>query len=358
MSSQPERWEYGGEFDWPQFPKQVQDPSLPSGAVLFGSGRDAIRAVLEHGITAHGWNRCFVPHYYCGDVLPAIKASGLRVAWYEDLPTRSSILGVPDLSQRDVILLVNYFGLRGPAACSAVASSTIYTIEDHSHDLWGEWCRTSHAHYCIASLRKTLPLPGGGAAWSPRGCSLPPVPQLSVDRERATGHKLQAMLLKTLYISGHAVEKQCFRELQAAGEAAIGSGELSGTTTLVEAMLHLMPGKTWRRRRCENHELLAQAVADLPSITILRPDPESDTCSLGLVMVFDDPVKRESVRQELIAKSVYSTVLWPIPRECPLDRCLSAGELARRILLVPCDHRYRAPEVERTATLLRDVILH
>jgi hypothetical protein len=356
VEPQADRWEVGGEFEWPDLPKQVEDSAVPSDAVTFGSGRDAMRAVLEHGARAHGWDRCLVPYYYCGDVIPAIKASGLRIAWYDDLPTRPSLLRVPDLSERDVVLRCNYFGLRGPAAGRAVASSMTYSIEDHTHDPWGEWCRTSRAHYCVAALRKTLPLPAGGAAWSPRGCSLPTTPPLTAACERMTGLKLEAMLLKRLYLSGCAVDKERFRDLQAAGEAAIGTGELSGTTALVETMRHLMPWKEWRQQRRENYRVLAEAVKDLPSLSILQPDPSADTCPFGLVLVFDNSAKREKVRRQLIAQSVYPTVLWPMPINGAPDSCPSAVDLAQRLLVVPCDHRYRGPTITRTAAVLRDAV--
>src|SRR5689334_13782414 len=99
-----DRWECGGEFDWPDLMEQQDPPILPPESVLFGSGRDAIRAVLEHGMRTFGWKRCLLPCYYCGEVVSAIKACGIDIAWYEDLPTLSAPRQIPHLFKHDVVV--------------------------------------------------------------------------------------------------------------------------------------------------------------------------------------------------------------------------------------------------------------
>jgi len=61
-----------------------------------------------------GWRRIWIPSYFCQDVVSSILSTGIKAKVYYDSPE----LAVPNINlirwQRgDVLLLINYFGLRG-----------------------------------------------------------------------------------------------------------------------------------------------------------------------------------------------------------------------------------------------------
>jgi hypothetical protein len=82
---------------------------------------------------------------------------------------------------------MNYFGLRTPPDLELPEG--VEVLEDHSHDPVSAWAEQSSADFCLASLRKTLPINDGGALWSPVGHRLPPAPP---DRAAASGRCHQA----------------------------------------------------------------------------------------------------------------------------------------------------------------------
>ena len=158
---------------------------------------------------SQGWQRLWVPEYFCYDVIASLKEAGLELRYYADWPGKDDGENDNlDLRQGDAILRVNYFGMR---SYRSVEKLPVPVVEDHTHDLIGGWAMNSHADWCIASLRKTLPIPEGGMLWSPVGLRLPEMPERSEENERIAVTRWEAMRLKARYLAGEDVEKAAFR---------------------------------------------------------------------------------------------------------------------------------------------------
>src|ERR1039458_5638988 len=157
------------------FPCRDVDP-WPARRSFFASGRAALGALCRRWIETHSHARLWLPDYFCPEVVSSLCSRNIRVAFYTDNPQRAG----PELSHLyvlpgDMVLAVNYFGVRSGDQWSAWRESTpsVALIEDHTHDPQSLWARSSRADFAFASLRKTLPLPDGAIAWSPRELSLP-----------------------------------------------------------------------------------------------------------------------------------------------------------------------------------------
>ena len=190
------RWEHGSEFHWPDIPNSVAaEPPWADRRTLFGCGRDALRALVEHGRAHFGWQRLWMPSYFCQEVVAAAKTS-IELATDLDGPGSVPDFGDVHVRRGDAVFIVNYFGLRS----SIVPPAGAAIVEDHTHDPWSEWSRRSVADFCLVSLRKTLPVPDGGLVWSPRQHVLPPVRAVTPERAIASSNKTAGML-QTGYIS-------------------------------------------------------------------------------------------------------------------------------------------------------------
>lgn len=352
MSASSENWEYGSELhlDWLAGPmgEREADPWQDRHR-LYGSGRDALRALLQHGRATQHWKRLLVPSYLCQEVVASARQE-LPVVAYPDRPTMTepaerSVAPAPG----DVVLVVNTFGLR-TARWALPAPQGVAVIEDHTHDPWSEWARTSRADYAIASLRKTLPLPDGGVLWSPVGQELPQPLHATPERQVASERKLAAQLLKALYLAGHAIEKETFRGLFVSGESGIATGSVSGMPAATQALLRVLPTRTWRERRRVNGVAAAQLLHLHPSVTLLLP--EQGATAFSLVLVARDPTARESLRKHLIQGRIYPAVLWPLdePEVDGIEH--EALSLSRRVLSLHCDYRYSDSDLERVGTEL------
>jgi hypothetical protein len=342
--------EIGGEYQLYDFPGDGLD-AWPARRSFFASGRAALYALCRRWIETHSHARLWLPDYFCSEVVSSLRSRNIPVAFYSDDPQQTG----PELSHLrvspgDILLAVNYFGIRSGDQWSAWRESTqsVALIEDHTHDPQSLWARSSKADFAFASLRKTLPLPDGAIAWSPRGLSVPEAAPGSAPL--GSSLKLAAMLYKRRYLeSGETCPslKRTFLELQKQGEQILPepSNEAMSAWSL-DVVCRGTPS-LWRRRRERNvRSLLAQA----PSVDVGKPlfiSWPAGHCPFNVVYVFEDEAARDRVRSRLIAAQVYTPVHWPLQ-----DGGKASINLSKRLLTIPVDFRCDDQQIQRIASLL------
>jgi hypothetical protein len=341
-----ERWEIGGEFHLPAEPPGPYH-RWPDGAVWYALGRHALEALLAKLRPPRLW----LPDYFCHEVASR-WAEAAEVALYEDDPRwtepRWESLAP---GRRDVVVAVNYFGVREAGRWGEWRSGTpCVLVEDHAHDPVSEWAVGSGADYAFSSLRKTLPVPDGAILWSPCGLDLPDQPTGGADGSEL---KLAAMLLKGEYLAGGDDElKERFRRLQADGEERLAESPPAGASAATrEALVRGVP-LAWRAARTSNTSRLVTALHDWELAEPLFTEWPADAAPLGAVFVFGAREDRDRLRQALREAGVYCPVHWG-------DLASSANErvrdLAERILTIPTDWRYSANDMTRIASIARAV---
>jgi hypothetical protein len=350
------RWEHGSEFHWFTYPIASNLPApWHDRRRLYGSGRDAMQTLIQHGRADRSWQRLWVPSYFCQEVVACLCETGIRLETYPNSPIGvAAALDDLDWQDGDVLLSVNYFGLWVRPEYQHVPN-WVEIVEDHTHDPWSPWARESRAGWCLASLRKTLPLGCGGVVWSPIGQSLPDALPLTPERHTAALEKLAAMLIKAEYLSGQPVEKRVFRDLQLSGERGIASGSASGMPSWAEALLPTFPIASWRESRRANYRVLAEALVTTPWVRVLQPQSSHNTCPFAGILLFDAVPRRELVREELIAAGIYPAVLWSL--EEPILRGVRAADIdfSRRMLAIHCDMRYTSTDMSSVASLIKKI---
>ncbi len=349
------RWEQGSEYHLvSQRGGSAKNLPWSETVACFGTGRDALRGLIADSQSRRGWRRLWIPSYFCQEVVASLQSTGIGLVLYPDGPERSA----PDLDcaafrRGDALLVTNFFGLRAALSYDRVPRHIVAIIENHTHDLWSAWAMTSKADWCVASLRKTLPVPDGGVLWSPAGNPLPAEPVLTDERRRASTEKLAAMTLKSLYLDGAFDGKELFRRLAISGEDRIASGDVSGMTDWTRALLPVFPTETWRERRRENQRVLSSALSGIPGMTVLQSRDAVDGCPYSGIILFDSVQRRDHVRECLMAARVYPTILWPL--ESPVLPGIPPQnvDFSRRMLSIHCDMRYGREDMQRVAEMIK-----
>lgn len=356
MKPQPmcsERWEYGSKFPLLCTPVVQQAPPYcwAKEGSLWGAGRDALRALVSSTTTHGHWRRIWCPSYFCTEVTDTLAAAGLEICRYPDAPNmRLTLDFARQLGDDDVILVMNYFGLRERPSYREV-SSDITIVEDHSHDLTSPWVKSSRADWCIASLRKTLPVPDGGVIWSPKGHDVPFATRLTPEHECIANQRLASMALKSRYLRGHRVSKRTYRHLSNKTEAMIGKGIPSSPSHFTTELLESFPLDEWRSAREANFSYFAQRVRGLSGVELLEPESLAQAAPAWAALNFESPQLRTRVRQRLIEQRIYPSVLWPIVehRDIPAKHV----QLSQRLLLFSTDMRYESDDLDRVCHALQ-----
>ena len=329
-------------------------------ASLFASGRDALAALVGFGARRSGWRRVWLPSYNCPEVPAALIAAAggdLTLRAYPD----ADLLAPPDLDALpaepgDVVVVVNQLGVRPRPDITRARRRGAVVVEDHSHDPWSAWALGSEADYAVASLRKTLPIPDGGAAWSPLGRDLPPEPGSlpSTAGERRARDLAAALDARGGRAAGDG--RLRFRALARAAALA-GSGEPmpGGTISPVSrALLAQMPGRAWRERRRQNLSILADAIPPAAGVEVLRAP--AGGVAFALSLVFGDVAARASAQRALVERAVVPAVLWPLDPARDWGAGAADADLSGRILSVHGDQRFDAGDMRRLAAILQEAL--
>ncbi|GAA4952144.1 hypothetical protein [Actinoplanes utahensis] len=347
MPPEPPR-EIGSEFHWDAAALLDEEwgglPGwLPVRRALFATGAGGLSALLRL-LAPSG--RLHVPSYFCMGVAEFL-APQTSITWYRHLPDgRGPRWDTLRPAPGDVVLAQNLFGRDDPAGWEAWIRGhpAITVIEDHSHDPFSEWACASTAHYAVASLRKTLPLPDGGLLWSPRGLDLPAP---SGPAAGGADLKLAAMLLKAAWLAGRPVPRDHFRELQRRGEHQL-LGSAGPASAVTAAMLPLLDISGVRGASARNAAEVAAALGG-------RTPQGFEILGGGgfrVQLVCPSRPARDRLLAFLAANRIFAPVHWRQDRVGFWSGDEAAAALGDRMLTLPVDHRCGPGDLRRIAEVV------
>lgn len=340
--------EFGSDFHTVEYPKGGKTLlNFYPDCNLYATGRQAL---LDLAI-ARGWKRLWVPSYFCEETLDCISRAGIALCQYNITPfdDPSDIVPSVPVNRNDGLLIVNYFGLFNKRSFSNIDCEI---VEDHTHNLIGSWALNSEADWCIASLRKTLPIADGGILWSPKHHRLPDMPVQSEAAETVMVLRRNAMDLKRSYLSGQEVDKGEYLELFSKTEDSFDLLPVSRISDASYRVIKDLDVRTWYGAKHSNWDFLYDNLKKDNSIRILSPE-NTNECPFSLVLLFKDNEVRNSVRKSLISRSVYPAILWTI--ESRNDK--RAKEFGDTMLSIHCDGRYSLKDMENLLSVLKDSLI-
>ena len=334
--------EYGSDFHACGYPHGASTLSAAYPVYRsYASGRVALGELARW----RGYRRLLFPTYFCHESVRRLPG----VAFYpyapgDDINTAVRAAGA---GVGDAIVVCNCWGLDTQPDYTGL---TCEIIEDHTHDLISHWARSSRAHWCVASVRKTLPVPDGGILWSPRGLALPPQPASDPDWCGIMDRRFGAMQTKLAYLQGASVDKAVFLNDFVYTEECFdtaATGNWSEHTADIVAGLDV---EAWYANKRANRDVLCAALRPDSGYIIPVAAAEGAT-PLSLVLIFDNPERRERVRRALIARDVYPAVLWRLP-----EGAYDPADISGRMLSIHCDARYTPADMAAMATTINETL--
>lgn len=326
--------EIGSTFHSCTFTEAEDFISCHKDSYYYGCGRYAINALIKQHLKKKLWKRLFVPEYFCYEVIDSIRTTGIEIVFYPDYPSTNDSLLIKNIKfiDGDVLLRMNYFGLRNFRDNSDIDA---IVIEDHSHNLFSDWALNSNADWCVASLRKTLPIPDGGILWSPKkNISFIEKPFADSDHSLLSEDRRRAMNMKEMYLnSEERVEKKDFLEIFHRTEKELGSVSCPALSSVSEEIIKKIPSSILLKKT-DNYISLTRTLSQ-DKCSILQG--EDNDLPFSLVILLNSKNERDAIREVLTKRNIYSTILWEI-------RNTKASEdvkmFSDRMLSLPIDFRY------------------
>ena len=336
--------EFGSDFNFIanyQSGKGVLDSFYPT-SKLYALGRHP----LVHLLNTFDWKRIWMPSYFCYQVIDYVrKACKVEIVFYDDNPLIENMaVSSLDFQHGDVLLKINYFGLRG---FSSNITLPVPVIEDHSHDLLSDWALNSDADWCIASLRKTLPIPFGGMLWSPKKLKLLDIEQ-QIESDLLAARRFFAMQLKSLYLQEGYGNKKRFRDLFVETEHTMDSLPLAAMDELTTSFLSEFSIADFYKDKRINYEFILNIMLE-KNVEVLKSQTKNFGTPFSLVIVLKSKKERDLLRISLTKNQIYTAILWDID---PIHN--DAKCIADRLISIHCDARYTISEMEKMSEIIAE----
>jgi hypothetical protein len=350
------RWEVGSEFDWvnDKLVTSATTTLLPEEYELFSTGTSVLVAIanlLQHETAQR--LRLHVPSFFCMDVVAKIR-NYFDIVWYRDLPTDK----YPDFNSLntlpgDLVLAVNLFGLRDGKFWQdwLLQHDNITLIEDHSHDPFSPWAQQSNAHYAMASLRKTLPIPDGAIIWSGQNVKLP---KASLHESLGAYKRLTAMVLKQAYLSGANIPKKTYLQLEGESEDYFDDTDKSAVSVFTANILKSLDIAELRKIREINVRHLLKCISTAMN-SDCKPIFNSWTKNhvpFNCIIACRTKEIRDELRKYLISHNIFPPIHWQQPKNQVSSNDELAIDLSNRILTIPTDQRYSLEDVSLVAKII------
>ncbi len=339
--------EFGSDFHLLDYTKGDSFQKYFADANLYGSGRQALMALA----IARNWKKIWVPSYFCGESLNNLKKNGINLKFYNYHPLQSftdTFKNIP-LEEGDAILVVNYFGLGLPSNYNL---DGVEIIEDHTHDLIAGVTRPPSAEWCIASLRKTLPIADGGVLWSPKNLPLPLESLFNENTENIIDRRYKAMRMKRDYLLGEDIDKSEYLREFNETEELFDSFPISAINRESEKILNQFDIDEWYDKKRRNYEILKNEIILPKGVKLLYNSLENKGTIFSFCLLFDSKEKRDSVRELLIKNSIYPAILWTIRDNNDLE----AKDFGDRMLSIHCDGRYTVVQIKTLSEKLNRIL--
>lgn len=361
-------------------------PLEQRGALLTFSGTVAIYQAFR-SLALPAGSTVLCPSYNCGHEIEPLTRLGLTVECYRI--TADLQIDFEDLERRlrgnvKALMATHYFGFAQPLAELRALCDRhgVFLVEDCAHallsdDALGTLGRSGDV--AIYSMRKTLPIPNGGAVLFNGGAAAkhdalrPPASMStwlkSMDlvgksvldrflRSRAWQDALPVIALSPLVLGSRALEALYPRSSSAHynpddEDFRFATDILSWG--IAPLSLRILERIDWTRiaaRRRTNYRFLAEALRGIDGCRVLLPTLPEHTCPLYLpVFVQRRPI---DVYHHLARQRIYADVFWE--QEHPAidwSQFPEARELKRQVLALPVHQDIDEEQLEHLAAVLR-----
>ena len=303
-------------------------------AVALSSGRACLAEILR----VVGPSRAWVPFYVCDTALAPFERAGIPTAFYDVDERLDPSLPPGAPTERECLLYVNYFGLKGETAAALAAAHPRRVIVDDTQAFYA--CGYTDA-WSFNSARKFFGVPDGAYAYGPglTAADRPRVPDVHYD------HLVNRLL-------GH--QRTAFDQFQRS-EAAVSS-EPWRMSALAERLLAGIDYDDVCTRRQRNYAVLHRMLGDRNRLRPIAAGAFDRTNGADAPFCYPLFVEGEVPWSTIWSRHLFVPRLWPDLAARTDGGFAWERRLADHVLPLPVDQRYGPDDMNMLADALRQVL--
>ena len=301
------------------------------GLLALNTGRNALKYLLK----AYRPSRIFLPHYVCEAVLQPIKELGIKHEFYS-INEELDPIGLETNDSSELVLYVNYFGLKGVTA-RALSARINNLVIDNTQAFFAQPGKGVPTFY---SARKFFGVPDGAYLYSPR--------QLELELEKDHSCERFSHLLKRLEFGAEAG----FEDYKN-NESRVSGLELKRMSNATQKILASIDYEYVKKTRVENYRILHEYLGGLNQAKFAELDNES----VPLAHPFMH--SGGAIRSALLQKKIYCPEFWPNVVES-LKNAPDSVEyrVTKNTIPLPIDQRYQVEEMRYIAQTVIEAVNH
>ena len=306
----------------------------------FDSGRSALKHLICH---LDSFESVLLPEYICESVSDCFEKSNitfysLKEDFSVDLDDIKGKIG----NNKAIIFLMHYFGSLQPSNIleeirSLADATNSVIIEDTTHSIFS--CKQTIGDYMICSIRKWLPIPGGGVLYYKQNrCDIrEPLYSKSIDNGRSYG-----MILKDIFIKKGFDCNSEYRDIFKESEERLDKQKecllISDFAMFISSCISI---KKIKEKRKQNYLYLKNEMEKrgiYPAVPLRSEE-------VPLVYPLRIHNNRNNLRSYLMHNHIYCAVHWPFDGFKSEDRHF-AKRNAEELISLPIDQRYDEAHVQ------------
>lgn len=285
-------------------------------AIALNTGRNA----LEYILRVRGYKRVYLPYYSCEVLLEPFKKLDVDHVFYH-VNTNLELDGIISLEDDEVLLCINYFGLKQEYVSQLARIYGKQLIVDNTQAFYAEPLDGIDTFY---SCRKFFGVPDGAYLYCDK--------RLDDELEQDQSWERMTHLLKRIDMSAEAAYAD-FREQS----VKLKNNPIRQMSSLTQRIMASIDYLSVAERRRNNFKQLDEALGNINGIKWRLTD-----AAVPMVYPFlaDDP----SLRQCLMDNKIYVAQYWPnVLQNC--EDGSTEYTLTQRLLPLPIDQRYDKEEI-------------
>ena len=285
------------------------------------------RSGFEYILRANNYHKVYIPHFTCQAIIDTVQKVNCEYEFYNIDEQLEPALNLENLSEGNVFLYTNYFGVKD-SFVNELSNSGLNLIIDNSQAFFNKVKDGINTFY---SARKFFGVPDGAYVRSYGKLKF----ELEIDRS----YDRFTHLLKRLDLG----PEEAYSDFKAHEEMLGGEG-MKGMSRITNKLLSAIDYLAVQTRRRQNFEFLHKRLQDKNKLTI-EFNPGS------VPMVYPYLVTDETLRQKMINQRVFVPTYWPnVLESCPKESI--EYQLAKFVIPLPVDQRYGIENMERIVNII------